>query len=293
MEPSETNGTNATNPRLFDGRSPPKSRVSSLVSRIKHGDKELNLFDNSSLFNEGASPPPASPTSDPKKVKQSQSSIERHDKDEKKDRGGIPPTIVMSAKEQQEYKKNALKNYKLQQFENTSILNSRNMERSSSFSATGAPVLNVPEVPLKSKLKHSISRRIRSNTLPTKSLQGVFENHPSRFKFPQHVEESLTEHVFSFLSFDDLVAVSQVCRKWNALLKQKVLWERIFNKMLKEYAGEFDNIWEDPNLPPPDSHVGVEGTKLTLNQIVVRLTPNANVPGKNQIVCIGGRINLF
>lgn len=63
-------------------------------------------------------------------------------------------------------------------------------------------------------------------------------------------------------------------------MQKRTLWEKLFYYHLESFQVDtYENIWQDKTLPTPDSPLPIESSKLTLNQLVVRLTPTAHVPG--------------
>eukprot|EP01119_Soliformovum_irregulare_P003834 TRINITY_DN14892_c0_g1_i1.p1 TRINITY_DN14892_c0_g1~~TRINITY_DN14892_c0_g1_i1.p1 ORF type:complete len:885 (+),score=190.49 TRINITY_DN14892_c0_g1_i1:33-2687(+) len=92
-------------------------------------------------------------------------------------------------------------------------------------------------------------------------------------------------HIFKYLQFDELVKASMVCGQWLELSKEPIIWKSLFSyyepSLITKSPSE-KNIWQDESIPKPDELLQNAETydpnKMTLNQLVVRLTPNQYVP---------------
>lgn len=225
------------------------SKISSLTQRIKLGDPSLDLYDNNLLWSTSNSLPSTFGNNPPIKHSQSLSSVPNFLKEEPK-RGSFKKekekekepksTILLTPQEKEKYKRNALLKYMREQFENTAILNSRSMQRSNSLSYIPStppphisPALSSPSLPTSplpetenppsqsssfmNQKPNNFSKRAlinkvtRPRAITSVSQVSIITLHlPSKFI----IDENLTERVFSFLTFEDLVSASQVKKNY-------------------------------------------------------------------------------
>jgi len=108
------------------------------------------------------------------------------------------------------------------------------------------------------------------------------------------LSNSLTKHVFQYLEFHDLCSVSMVCSRWNTISRDPDVWHSLYRYYEKQLKKSEPGIWSDlPKYIQDIAAVSEESlynqqkqrlssqqniSKLTLDQLVERLTPSTAVP---------------
>lgn len=168
--------------------------------------------------------------------------------------------IILTEEEKMQYKLEMIRKYEMEKIEIEERLRAK-MEKIKEYIKT-----------LRVSKTNEVIVRPRSLSFPLKNQKDrEYYLDRAREASAYKLSDDITEKIFGFLQLEDLCKAAQVCKTWNKISKKSSIWNDLFlfyeNKLK---TPDEKNIWEDPTIENQER----EPSKLTLNQLVVRLTNN-------------------